>query len=223
MVNDISTRHGFLAELHRALKPWLYVEVGVQTGASLSLASPKTMAIGIDPHPVLSVSLPPNHQVYAKTSDDFFEETGGSWVKAIDLAFIDGMHLVEFALRDYFNIEQHAHQGSVIVFDDVLPRNQAEAAREMCPGDWTGDVWKVGHFLYQYCPDLPLRLVNTQPTGLLVVTHPKTYRDQYTIQKLIPRYTQDRLNDPVPDDIINRVYALQPNCALREIMRELET
>ena len=42
---------------------------------------------------------------------------------AVRLAFIDGMHLFEFALRDFINTERHCSPKAVIVFDDILPRN----------------------------------------------------------------------------------------------------
>ena len=42
---------------------------------------------------------------------------------ALDFAFIDGMHLSEFALRDFMNIEEHMDRAGVVVLDDVLPRN----------------------------------------------------------------------------------------------------
>ena len=48
----------------------------------------------------------------------------------LDLVFVDGMHLFEFALRDFMNVERHADWWSVIVFDDILPRDVDEAARE---------------------------------------------------------------------------------------------
>src|SRR4026207_1370480 len=139
-VHDISTRHGFLAELHRMLKPKVYLEIGVQAGISLSLAQPPTRAIGVDPEPVVSVHISADHEIYHLTSDDYFDSIAGEVDFAVDLGFIDGMHLAEFALRDFLNMEQVSAPTGVIAFDDVLPRNQFEASRTMCGGDWTGDV-----------------------------------------------------------------------------------
>ena len=45
----IATRHEFLEQLHLALKPKTYLEVGVQHGTSLVLAHGAELAIGIDP------------------------------------------------------------------------------------------------------------------------------------------------------------------------------
>ena len=79
------------------------------------------------------------------TSDDFFARadpivSGGDR----RLAFIDGMHLkLEFALRDFINLEKLTHPGSVVVFDDVLPRNNEEASRVRHSLFWAGDVYKV--------------------------------------------------------------------------------
>ena len=67
-----------------------------------------------------------------ETSDEFFASVdpfahfGG---QPFDLAFIDGMHLAEYALRDFINTERHAHPASVIVLDDMLPGITVEAAR----------------------------------------------------------------------------------------------
>ena len=66
------------------------------------------------------------------TSDEYFARpdplavTGG---RRLDLVFIDGLHLFEFALRDLINTERHCSPTSVIIFDDVLPRTVDEAAR----------------------------------------------------------------------------------------------
>ena len=72
-------------------------------------------------------------QLIKATSDDVFAgdnplaHFGGV---PVDLAFIDGMHLSEFALRDFINIEPFMADTGVIVIDDVLPRNGLEAARD---------------------------------------------------------------------------------------------
>ncbi len=165
----MTTRHEFLAQLHELLKPKVYLEIGVQHGWSLQL-SKAAMSFGIDPNPLLQNR--GHHKIYEMTSDLFFDmETG--WdddiTSPIDLAFIDGMHLAEFAWRDFLNVAKYCHAGSVVVFDDVLPTTQEMAAREQCPGDWTGDVWKVYYRLREYT-DLVLALTDTTPTGTLVVT-----------------------------------------------------
>jgi hypothetical protein len=88
----------------------------------------------------------------------------------VDLAFIDGQHLVEFALRDFINVERHARWTSVVVFDDVLPRNVREPSRERKGMvAWAGDVFKLLEIFRDHRPDLALLPVDTKPTGLLVV------------------------------------------------------
>ena len=95
------------------LRPRTYVEIGVAEGSSIRLAGPGTRAIGVDPKPHLKFELGPNVSIFAETSDAFFArhdlraELGGL---PVDLAFIDGMHHFEFALRDFFNLERSARR-----------------------------------------------------------------------------------------------------------------
>ena len=216
----VATRHEFLAELHRIMTPLTYLEIGVQYGYSLALANKCQFSYGVDPDPQLRV--PITGTVFQSTSDDFFASEEVNTIGIIDLAFIDGMHLVEVALRDFINIEDKMDPWGVIVFDDVLPRNRGEANRTQCPGDWAGDVWKIHEILYHYRPDLSLRLVDVQPTGLLVVegTTFRNFALHRNYQEIIQVFTQD---DPLPsgkfDDVLSRKYALAPEAALSLMLR----
>src|SRR5580658_4167438 len=97
-----------LARVHQHVRPASYLEVGVSRGESLKLAGPQTLALGIDPQPRVGFTLGPNQKIFAQTSDEFFARAdvpallGG---RALDMAFIDGMHHFEYALRDFINIE----------------------------------------------------------------------------------------------------------------------
>src|SRR3954469_8041907 len=88
-----------LERIQRHLAPRTYVEVGVDTGRSLRLVQPGTAALGIDPEPKIPVSLPAGLPLFAQKSDDFLArrnihaELRG---RAVDLAFIDGMHHFEY-------------------------------------------------------------------------------------------------------------------------------
>lgn len=170
----------FLKQVHETLEPRGYLEIGVRNGDSLKLAS--CPAIGIDP----AYNIPGldnrkllqtygNAILYSDTSDGFFavqDDLAPSRFEHfdVDLAFIDGMHLIENVLSDFINIERHSNERTVVIFDDVLPYNQAIAAREQPPGDWTGDVWKIIPILECFRPDLAMWSVDTSPTGALVVT-----------------------------------------------------
>ena len=87
----------------------------------------------------------------------------------VDLAFIDGMHLSEYVVRDFRNVERHLAPGGVTVLDDVLPRNALEAARVRRTGAWAGDVYKAVEIIARHRPDLAVVLINTWPTGTAVV------------------------------------------------------
>jgi hypothetical protein len=87
----------------------------------------------------------------------------------VDLGFIDGMHLFEFALRDFINLERHSAAGSTILFDDCWPLEQRAAARERTTQFWSGDVWRILPALRRYRPELRIRTIATAPAGLCVV------------------------------------------------------
>jgi len=139
---------------------------------SLRLARAPTIAIGIDPAPQLTAPLASNQKVFAETSDAFFAahdvraELGG---QPIDLAFIDGMHHFEFALRDFANIERHCTPRSTILIHDCYPLDRVTAERERRRNFWSGDVWRLVALLKKVRPDLSLHTIAAAPTGLVVV------------------------------------------------------
>lgn len=154
--------------IHRRLQPKLYFEVGIRHGRSLSLAGGS--AIGVDPAPEISVPIQQRVKIFAKTSDDFFaQDAHESLSRPIDLAFIDGMHLFEFALRDFINIERYCGAASLVVFDDVFPAHPLQAARSRETQVWTGDIWRIVDILKRFRPDLILVPIDARPTGLLLV------------------------------------------------------
>ena len=160
----------FLRRVHERLAPPTYLEIGIRFGHSLTLSRATT--IGVDPAYELRVEAPPGAELHRETSDDFFGRPdplthfGG---RPVALSFIDGMHLSEYALRDFINVERHAHWASVIVFDDMLPRDAEEAARDRTTHQWTGDVYKMVGILARNRPDLTCLRVDLEPTGVMVV------------------------------------------------------
>lgn len=213
----MTTRHELLAELHVILKPDRYLEIGVQHGWSLDLASAAKVAVGIDPHPLVQVK--GNQVIFSMTSDEYFAGVHDQMdVGPIDFAFIDGEHLWEFALRDFVNIEARSHSRSIVVFDDVFPLNQGMAARQICPGDWTGDVWKVAKVLQVHRKDLVTILVDTFPTGTMIVLNLDSTNTSLTYQMKTLESIYHAV-DVVPDEVLNRAQAWTPQAAL-EAVRE---
>ncbi|HYP44620.1 MAG TPA: class I SAM-dependent methyltransferase [Propionibacteriaceae bacterium] len=206
----------FLTSIHEQLQPRHYLEIGVERGISMALA--KCPAVGIDP--AFSIQAELNNQVtlFRTTSDEYFNRpdplapTGG---KPFDLAFIDGLHLFEFALRDFINTERHSSPRGVIVFDDVLPRSIDEAARERHTFAWTGDVYPVLAVLERYRPELIVLPVRTRPTGLLLVMgldpDNSVLIDSYDEIMAEFRHPDPQ---PVPTDLLERTTTLLPERVL---------
>ena len=172
------TRHEFLRLLHTIVRPRTYVETGIQKGQSLTLS--RVPSIGIDPAFQITSELLADVQLAKTTSDEFFARkhpVSHLPHPVVDLAFIDGMHLSEYALRDYLAIERFTTPASVLVFDDMLPRSIDEAARNRHTRAWTGDVYKVSQALKDLCPGLIVLEVDTAPTGVAVVLNPDASRD----------------------------------------------
>lgn len=161
-----------LAYVHEQLRPSTYVEIGIFKGDSLVMVRPETNALGIDPDPDLSTPPAPNWRIYAMTSDDFFanhdvrEELGG---RAVELAFIDGMHHFDFALRDFMNLEPHCTRGATVLVHDAYPLDEKTARRERVTEFWSGDIWRLILALKRHRPDLDVHVIATAPTGLGVI------------------------------------------------------
>ncbi len=206
-------RHELLRKLHEVYQPRTYFEIGVQYGRSLALSRVPTVAV--DPAFTVISEIHCDVQLVKATSDDFFRRDdpfGHFGGVPVDLAFIDGMHLFEFALRDFINVERFTDWTSVIVFDDVLPREVEEAARDRHTRDWAGDVYKILPVLQRYRADLVTIIVDTEPTGTLVVLGAdpgnKVLAEKY--DEILHDYVVD---DPqqVPADILQRRCALDPH------------
>jgi hypothetical protein len=162
-----------LATIHRRLAPTAYLEIGVETGQTLALATSAEVAVGVDPaDQPLETRIPPGARVVRLTSDDFFARYSRHDVfgeRRVDLAFIDGMHLFEYALRDFLNCERWCDPWSTIVMHDCLPIMPVAAERERRTRFWVGDTWKAVVALARRRPDLKIRTILAPPSGLVVI------------------------------------------------------
>lgn len=205
-LNGDIEKHTLLNEIHKQLEPDFYFEIGVQTGKSLALA--KCEALGIDPMPLLAKELASTTSVISTSSDSFFmKQSHLLFNKSIDLSFIDGMHLFEYALRDFINVEKYAKPHSLIIIDDIFPGHPDQAERERCTRAWTGDVWKVKEILEKYRPDLFLLPIDAYPTGLLLISSLNqtntVLNDNY--HSILDHYKNDI---SVPSEIVQRKNAI---------------
>jgi hypothetical protein len=213
-------RHDLLRALHARLQPRAYLEIGVSTGSSMTLS--RTRSIGVDPAFHIKRELLCDLHLVRATSDEFFARRhplAHFDDPVVDLAFIDGMHLAEYALRDFINTERFTHATSVIVIDDMLPRNIGQADRDRgrprAGPAWAGDVYKILDCLRTVRPDLVCLEVDTTPTGTVVVLLPdpvstallSAYDD--LVEALVVPDPQD-----VPHEILTRSRAIDPETLL---------
>jgi hypothetical protein len=208
----------FLEALHERLEPRTYLEVGVAGGHSLALS--RCRSIGIDPAFNVQEQVVAPASLFRCTSDEYFDGLDASGESPfgelpIDVAYIDGMHHFEYALRDFIAIERYSAPSSVIAFDDVLPRDVEEAARDRRTLPWTGDVFRIQFALAAHRPDLRLVCVNTEPTGTLLVANLDPASDVLAdrLDNIVREYVEP---DPqrIPAKILARTGAVTPKRAL---------
>ena len=165
--------HVWLDRLYSALKPETIIEIGVSEGASLALARPPTLVIGVDPNPRAMHPLRADTRLFAETSDEFFvKDRPGSILggRPLGVGFIDGLHLFEQALKDFINLERYCGPRSVILFHDTMPLDERTQRRSCDTQFHTGDVWKTVLCLKHYRADLDIFTIAAPWTGLTIVT-----------------------------------------------------
>lgn len=164
-----------ISKIETYVNPEWYIEIGSRSGASL--ARRKCNFIAIDPVFEIKDNVFNDSKkflFFQQKSDDFFAEGFLKKNKIEpDLAFIDGMHLFEYALRDFINLQSVMAEDGVICIHDVCPFNYEMTTRDvdyLAQGrPWTGDIWKVVLALKKFQPNLSVTVLNCHRTGLAVV------------------------------------------------------
>jgi hypothetical protein len=171
----------YLRQIHLICAPSSYLEIGVETGATLNFARCRTVAI--DPKFQLRgnpIGQREETYLFQLKSDDFFarHDLRNFLPDGIDFAFLDGMHHFEYLLRDLMNTERYSRQGTIIVLHDCYPVNAEIADRDtnydrrtdaVTRVWWAGDVWKLLPILRDFRPDLAVTILDCPPTGLVVI------------------------------------------------------
>lgn len=218
----------FIGRLTRELRARSYLEIGTWNGASLAAVG--CPSIAIDPTFALThdvVGRKESCLLFQMPSDDFFRryDVRTLFSSGLDVAFLDGMHLFEFLLRDFMNVEKACRSNSIVLMHDCLPPSPEIAMRTRAVGEgpggatkraieptppewWTGDVWKVVPILREFRPDLVVHCLDCPPTGLVLVTHldPENSILQHRYFDIVARYSDaehepgwfDDLYDSVP-------------------------
>jgi hypothetical protein len=160
----------FLKFLAERQTPSSYLEIGTRNGESA--AQVDYDMICIDPNFALTFNVIKRRGrslMFQTTSDAFFADNDVRqfFPQGLDMAFLDGMHLYEFLLRDFMNTEKYCHANSVVLMHDCLPFKKEITNRVQTPGAWTGDVWKVIAILKKYRPDVNVTFFECPPTGLV--------------------------------------------------------
>jgi hypothetical protein len=173
-----------LRQIHVHLRPQTYLEIGTLAGKTLKLAS--AASIAVDPSFQIQgdvVGDKPACHLMRMTSDAFFAgfDPAALLGGPVDFAFLDGMHLYQFLLRDFLNTERACRRNSVIALHDCLPTDSYVARREQSDvrhqqltheaNWWAGDVWKAAALLRAARPDLRMYGVAAPPTGLILITN----------------------------------------------------
>ena len=115
-----------------------YLEIGVGRGYTFQNIKSKNK-VGVDPAPKLEENEEWDKnggQVVLETSDDFFNENK----KKFDCIFIDGMHKIDYILRDFINSLKVLNKDGKIFISDILPTTEEEKSL-------TGGIWKTIYFI----------------------------------------------------------------------------
>jgi len=134
-----------------------YLEIGVEYGTTI-LNVKCTNKTGVDPEP--KFLSPSDINIIKETSDTYFLQLDKTIL--YNGIFIDGMHQIEYFIRDIYNASNHLTNNGTIFIDDILPFCYYEQLKIPIShyyengiikyGEfWTGDIWKgLYHILLYY-------------------------------------------------------------------------
>ncbi len=132
-----------------------YLEIGYGTGFNYDkIRIDKKTAIDI------GYGVEDKTKCFIGTSSSFFKKNKGI---VFDVIFIDGSHLFEDVLVDFYISLNHLSENGTIVLHDCNPPTKDYQERKQvfgCPG-WTGDVWKAFLYLKTNRKDLNMFVVDT--------------------------------------------------------------
>ena len=153
-----------------------YLEIGVGSGHNF-LRVRAARKLAVDPQPRVgsfkrlrwSLRNETNRcsRIQRMSSERFFAGRGPLFGESgLDIAFVDGLHTYEQALRDVEHCLAHLRPGGVVLVHDCSPPSAAAATRARSPeeasrlagsawdGAWCGDVYKAILYLRSQRPDL---------------------------------------------------------------------
>ena len=215
----------FLNALHQNIFE-VYFEIGSRTGASLALS--QSPSIAIDPFFQLKHSPIGKKDfclIFQETSDSFFENTlpKFSHLKC-QLAFIDGMHLFEYALRDFINLSKISSEKALFLFHDAIPwsykmstRNNKALGRNEA---WTGDIWKLVPILMDAGMKDNSHLLTSSPSGLLAILNPEKKliaELEKNYDEICAKWLNEELNQDYLLDFYQKSIFIKPELYLRKL------
>ena len=213
----------FLTQIHQRLNPQTYLEIGIRNGGSLALS--KCRSVAIDPSFTIRFELDGDYALFRTSSDEYFSRpdplapTGG---RPFEFGFIDGLHIFEYALRDFIHAERYFAAKGMIILDDMLPRTVDEAARIRHTGAWTGDVYPIIDVLAKYRPDLSVIPIGTTPTGMLMIAGldptSTVLADNYA--EILSEFRHPD-PQPVPERLLDRLTVSVPEKVLQSTIFEM--
>ncbi|MDX1668265.1 MAG: class I SAM-dependent methyltransferase [Limnobacter sp.] len=198
----------FIAQFVSHVGSKAHFEVGTFRGDSLQKIN--NPCLSVDPQYQVQQSLIGKKEMmlfFQMTSDEFFARHNPESIfgRKLDTAFLDGMHLFEYLLRDFIHTEKACHQDSSIFLHDCLPfgnwmthRHDKAPTNEKGNGlFWTGDVWKLLPILKKHRPDLSIQCLDCPPSGLVRITNldpgNKTLEQNYDL--IVREWTDAELKD----------------------------
>ena len=197
---DYHAYRSLINKIHRLVIPRNYLEIGVYDGGALNEALDTTRCIGVDPAPLCDRKMPKYCQLFLETSDEFFQRHKPGRLTGLltyDMAFIDGMHLFEYTLRDFINVERKSSRHSVVILNGCMPKTEKTGSRKRETEFWSGDVWKIIPVLEKYRPDLKIQIFDVDPSGIAVITdlNSKNSVLEENLSEILSEYIHQDYND----------------------------